>query len=499
MNMKGLKTFVYLLLFPVLGIAQTLETGITLGTTNYMGDLNSAPTSFVGFHSAFGAQLRYQYNPNLAARLNILRGTISGDDQNFANRRSWDPNLSFESDVTEVTIQGEYHPFNRTRLYLYDIDGKRLSLAEAKKNRKVFDEEGTPLIYKNGYFITYEGNGSKLVYDQFGNLTIYNKSGILMNRRFKPLFSPYVFSGIGVSFSDPKVKGLPSNPDEIKEGDYNKAHFTIPFGFGLRYEFHQDWAVSAEGGIRAPFTDYLDGVSETRNPDKGDWYMSFGVTVSYKFGNKKPPVVNELDQDDDGISDDYDRCPTIPGSINLFGCPDKDNDGVADSEDLCPELSGIAEFGGCPDSDGDKVSDDLDNCPNIPGSPSNKGCPLIQAKELEALEVASRTVSFEQGNAKLNKSSFYILEQVANVLHNYPNYNLQIEGHMFGLSSEALNKVLSENRALSCKDFLVQQGIAADRIAISAYGSSKPLTKAEKSRGRTKNSRVEFRVMLENR
>lgn len=496
MNMKGFTTFLNILLFPLLGMTQTLETGITLGTSYYMGDLNSAPTSFVGFHPALGAQLRYQYDPNLALRLNLLRGEISGDDQNFANRQTWNPNLSFESSLTEVSILGEYHPFNKSRLYLYDINGKRLSLAEAKKNRKVFDEEGTPLIYKNGYFITYEGNGSKLVYDQFGNLSIYNKSGILMNRRFKPIISPYAFSGIGVSFSDPKVKGLAVNPDEIKEGDYNKAHFTIPFGFGLRYEFHQDWSVAVEGGVRAPFTDYLDGVSETRNPQKGDWYMSCGVTINYKIGNKKPPIVNELDQDEDGISDDYDRCPTIPGSINLFGCPDKDNDGVADNEDLCPDLSGIAEFGGCPDSDGDKVSDDMDTCPNIPGSPLNKGCPLIQSRELEALEVASIAVSFERGTAKLNQTSFHMLEQVANVLHNYPNYKLQIEGHVFGLSSESLNKVLSENRALSCKDFLVQQGIAANRIAISAYGASKPLTKAEKNKGKTLNSRVEFRIML---
>ena len=131
--MKGLTTFVNLLLFPLLGMTQTLETGITLGTTYYMGDLNAAPTSTVGFHPALGAQIRYQHNPNIALQFKILRGKISGDDQNFANRRTWDPNLSFESNVTEFSILGEYHPFNRSRLYLYDINGKRLSLAEAKK------------------------------------------------------------------------------------------------------------------------------------------------------------------------------------------------------------------------------------------------------------------------------------------------------------------------------------------------------------------------------
>lgn len=497
-DMKGLTQLLLFLMVPLWGWAQQLEVGTSIGTTTYMGDLNQPPTlSFIGFRFAASAQARYQATPKIAYRANFMRGTIAGDDQNFENRRNWTPNLKFTAPITEFTGMIEFHPFNRSNLFFYDIDGKRLSLQEAKASRKVFDSEGTPLVYQDGYFVTYEGNGSKLVYDQFGNLTIFNKGGILMNRRFKPLFSPYLFTGIGAVITNPKVQGFPTEGDEQQESNYSKAHVTIPFGVGMRFQFHPSWAINAEGGIRAPFTDYLDGVSESRNPDHGDWYMHIGIGVTYTLGNKKPPVVDALDQDDDGIADDYDRCPNIPGTINLFGCPDKDNDGVADSEDLCPELSGIAAFGGCPDTDGDKVSDDQDLCPTIPGKAINKGCPLVGKKELEALEVATQTLQFQEDKVSLKESDHYALQQIANILHNYPNYKLQIEGHAFSMANENINQVVSENKALACKQYIVSQGIDAARIHLTGFGSSKPLTKAEKRKGRKDNNRVEFRLMLE--
>lgn len=91
------------------------------------------------------------------------------------------------------------------------------------------------------------------------------------------------------------------------------------------------------------------------------------------------PSLAEGDQDDDGIPDDQDACPTEAGTAAYDGCPapDSDGDGFADDVDQCPYDWGSADYNGCPipDSDGDGVTDDLDQCPSDPGDYTNNGCP----------------------------------------------------------------------------------------------------------------------------
>lgn len=83
------------------------------------------------------------------------------------------------------------------------------------------------------------------------------------------------------------------------------------------------------------------------------------------------------DTDEDGILDKDDSCPTEAGPVENQGCPwkDTDNDGVLDHNDICPETPGLQEFNGCPDTDGDGIMDKEDRCPNEAGSLENKGCP----------------------------------------------------------------------------------------------------------------------------
>ncbi|MGH2953498.1 MAG: hypothetical protein ACRDK9_05685 [Solirubrobacterales bacterium] len=56
------------------------------------------------------------------------------------------------------------------------------------------------------------------------------------------------------------------------------------------------------------------------------------------------------DRDDDGIPDDEDACPTVPGPASNDGCPfgDRDGDGIPDNEDACPDVPGPASNDGCP-------------------------------------------------------------------------------------------------------------------------------------------------------
>ena len=208
--------------------------------------------------------------------------------------------------------------------------------------------------------------------------------------------------------------------------------------------------------------------------------------------NGCPKVIE--DRDGDGIADSEDRCPNIKGTINAFGCPDADGDGISDLDDKCPTLPGLAIMNGCPDSDGDGIDDSRDKCPHTAGTVAANGCPEIAREDLSVLELAMRAVSFDTGKATLRPESFPILNQIADILLRYPNYNLLIEGHTDNVGAASTNLLLSERRAKACYQYLIQKGISAESMSFIGYGESKPVSSNESLRGRSLNRRVEFNL-----
>ncbi len=202
-----------------------------------------------------------------------------------------------------------------------------------------------------------------------------------------------------------------------------------------------------------------------------------------------------LDADNDGIADADDKCPNSAGPASTQGCPDADRDGVADFADKCPNRPGIAAYGGCPDSDGDGIDDTRDRCPNSPGSVANNGCPEISAEDRETLELAMRAVQFETGKATLKSESAKILNQIADIMKRYPDFNLSISGHTDNTGSATNNQRLSERRAQSCYEFLSKAGVSVSRMNYSGYGESRPIADNNTLRGKALNRRVEFNLI----
>jgi outer membrane protein OmpA-like peptidoglycan-associated protein len=104
------------------------------------------------------------------------------------------------------------------------------------------------------------------------------------------------------------------------------------------------------------------------------------ATVMERTRGCKPvvAVAKISDRDGDGVPDDNDACPTVPGPPELLGCPDSDGDRIPDYLDKCPYAPGDPPDG-CPkvkDRDGDGVPDVDDACPDDPGPKENKGCPI---------------------------------------------------------------------------------------------------------------------------
>lgn len=204
-----------------------------------------------------------------------------------------------------------------------------------------------------------------------------------------------------------------------------------------------------------------------------------------------------MDFDKDGVADYLDKCPNTPAGVEVGsnGCLlDTDKDGIADFKDKCPGTpSGhIVDSLGClPDFDKDGVPDVLDKCPNtLPGvRVDQNGCPLNKKEDLDQLK---KGINFKTASARLTKSSYGTLDDIAELMIKIPEANLEVQGHTDNKGSEKRNKKLSEDRAAAVVKYLVKKGVAKDRLRAAGYGSEKPIADNTDAAGRAQNRRVEL-------
>lgn len=209
-----------------------------------------------------------------------------------------------------------------------------------------------------------------------------------------------------------------------------------------------------------------------------------------------------VDSDGDGVADDKDKCPNTPKGVEVDanGCPkDTDGDGVADYLDKCPntpkEAYGKVDEHGCPkDRDGDGIPDYLDRCPELPGVKSNDGCPELKEDVKRLFKQALQGIQFETGKSTIKPVSYPILNNVAKVMEENPDFLLHIAGHTDSQGNDDFNQKLSEDRAAAVKAYLVSKGVAEDRMTSEGFGESKPVADNKTAAGRKVNRRVEFTV-----
>ncbi len=201
------------------------------------------------------------------------------------------------------------------------------------------------------------------------------------------------------------------------------------------------------------------------------------------------------DTDKDGILDKDDDCPNVFGKAELNGCPDQDNDGLRDQDDRCPEIAGKLENKGCPDTDGDSIVDIDDACPTVAGTIENNGCPEVTAEVQKQLNDYARTILFDTGKSSIKTESVSVMVDIIQILNEYPNAKFTVEGHTDSVGSSASNQKLSESRANSVRDFLINEGIKQDRLKAMGYGEEKPIASNKTSLGRKQNRRVEINLI----
>jgi OmpA-OmpF porin, OOP family len=195
---------------------------------------------------------------------------------------------------------------------------------------------------------------------------------------------------------------------------------------------------------------------------------------------------------------------------------DDDGDGVPDKLDACLDLRGVPSsdpvLNGCPavpvDSDGDGIPDENDACPTLPGESTRvkgtHGCPLTPDRPAPAPTtqlarqsiVLSYQVQFETGTAVLRAESDRVLSEVLRILVDHPEIELvEVVGHTDEVGTPDYNRQLGHARATSVVTWLVEHGIARDRLTAKGYGSDRPVADNASEEGRRKNRRVEFRIV----
>ncbi len=268
--MRKLFLIIVFIIAAFAGKAQ-LEVGAFGGGSFYMGDLNpNYPFLQTGF--AYGFVARYNLSSRWTIKLNGLKGSLIGDDNksNFLPERG----LRFDSDIYEMSIVMEFN------------------------------------------FLRYF-------------------TGSLKN-----FISPYIFGGPGFFYNKPMNNGKDlrdfhtegqgtSFDDNGTRQEYSYFHFSIPFGFGLKYSVSKKIALSVEWGMRKTYTDYIDDVSTTYylssstvkpgdpnypylvvsdpgknhepyqqrgNSETNDWYSFAGFTITYNIDLTKRSKCSDFER-----------------------------------------------------------------------------------------------------------------------------------------------------------------------------------------------------------
>lgn len=206
-------------------MAQRFSAGVFTGISNYQGDIVKYHLITRESNFAYGGFVRYNITNKLSVRANVYKGILSGKDANFVDRVG--RGFAFKTSILEGGINFEYDFLSKGR---------------------------------------------------------YNKKG-----QYIPLRTPYFFTGVGAVNYNPEVTGLPDDAQEVKILDKKGSifNFMIPFGAGYKFDLSRNVTMGVELASHIPFTDYLDGVSESGKTNNSDWYIFGGVTFAYWFNVSK--------------------------------------------------------------------------------------------------------------------------------------------------------------------------------------------------------------------
>ncbi len=120
---------------------------------------------------------------------------------------------------------------------------------------------------------------------------------------------------------------------------------------------------------------------------------------------------------------------------------------------------------------------------------------ILQTRDsARGLIVSMSDVLFDTGRYTLKPGAREKLSKVAGILLAYPGLNIEVGGYTDNVGGDQMNQTLSERRAGSVRDYLVQQGVATNSLSAKGFGNTLPVASNDNSAGRQQNRRVELLV-----
>jgi len=128
--------------------------------------------------------------------------------------------------------------------------------------------------------------------------------------------------------------------------------------------------------------------------------------------------------------------------------------------------------------------------PPPPPTPSPEALPPPWATRL-----VLRGVNFDFNKSDIRPDSRPVLDEAAEILRANPSVRISIEGHTDAIGSDAYNEQLSVRRAEAVFRYLVNRGVAPERLEVVGYGESRPIADNATEEGRAQNRRVELHIL----
>jgi outer membrane protein OmpA-like peptidoglycan-associated protein len=120
---------------------------------------------------------------------------------------------------------------------------------------------------------------------------------------------------------------------------------------------------------------------------------------------------------------------------------------------------------------------------------------ILQTRDsARGLIVSMSDVLFDTGKYSLKPGAREKLAKVAGILLAYPGLNIEVGGYTDNVGGDEMNQILSENRASSVRDYLVNQGVGMNSVTARGFGNTLPVASNTNSAGRQQNRRVELLV-----
>lgn len=234
----------------------------------------------------------------------------------------------------------------------------------------------------------------------------------------------------------------------------------------------QDWKVGANNSVRWEVrADHAFGNGDL----PGNEPTNYQLLLGYSWGLGVP-----LDSDGDGVANRLDQCPNTPqgAKVDPQGCPlDSDGDGIPDHQDKCPTVPAPGTADGCP--------------PPAAVRPAEPVAPRV-VEPAAPRTLTLEGVNFDNGSARLRPEFIAILDNAAATLKEWGEIKVEVAGHTDSAGTDKYNLGLSQRRAEAVRDYLIRQGVAADRLTAKGYGESMPVADNKTAEGRYRNRRVEL-------